>query len=180
MMTTEEHAREMARVYIPHEGGFTMGGLLQTIIEYFETEIASKTMDAEVLRAERNVAQQRAEQAERERDEAREYLRRITAIVDAWARVPTSMPHALKAIGKVLNERDAMTPAEPQPAPTVKAKEPAKYTMTLIAHLIDRATDRWNEAGDNEKSIEHRVKYLQFAVGDILDILERLVKGGAK
>ena len=190
MMSVDEKAREMARQYIPHEGGFSMGGLLQNIIEYFEADVAQ-------LRADRNAAQQRAEQAERERDEAREYLRRITAIVDGWARVPSTMPDAWDTICGVLNERDLMTAPQAQPAPTVKAGDgrysvlshititPKADTLTVkasdgeLTELLDKARDEWDAASDVEMRFYKRTNYLHAAVGDILDIVERLVKGGA-
>lgn len=63
------------------------------------------------LYRERNAAEQRAEQAERERDEARELLSRIRAI----------------------------TTAAPQPAPTVKADTPKASDIEPLLRLLDQA-----------------------------------------
>ena len=171
MMSVDEKAREMASQYIPHEGGFSMGGLLIAVIEHFEGLVAIN----DTLYRQRNAAQQRAEQAERERDEAREYLRRITAIVDGWARVPSTMPDAWDTICGVLNERDLMTAPQAQPAPTVKAND-GELSMQ---QLIDRAFLLLLEADDSWLGSDVRITRLHSAVRDLLGVVERLVKGGA-
>ena len=114
MMSVDEKAREMARQYIPHEGGFSMGGLLIAVIEHFEGLVAIN----DTLYRQRNAAQQRAEQAERERNEARELLARIRTI----------------------------TTAAPQPAPTVKADDGELSMQQLIDRaflLLLEADDSW-------------------------------------
>lgn len=174
MMSVDEKAREMARQYIPHEGGFSMGGLLQNIIEYFEADVAQ-------LRAERNAAQQRAEQAERERDEARAVIDRAIEILGSP--VPDGVVTKDQMANEHLNVNALLTAfrksyyiaPQAQPAPTVKADD-GELSMQW---LIDRASEKWDEAGNSKVPANMRAKYLYAAVGDILDIVERLVKGGA-
>lgn len=109
----------------------------------------------------RNAAQQRAEQAERERDEARELLSRIRAI----------------------------TTAAPQPAPTVKAAEPLwrsmthlvgvgeisySDTMNLIGHRLRIAHDCINQSETQTDAALEQMHHALVLLYHALDL-----KGGA-
>ena len=140
------------------------------------------------IRRERNAAQQRAEQAERERDEARA----VVAMIQAMLRehpltsnpVYTVNPNAQPAwtpqtgaeIAASLEGKPPILPADfdIDRAPTVKADDGE------LTELLDKARDIWDAAGDVEMVFYKRTNYLHAAVGDILDILERLVEWGAK
>ena len=153
--------------------------------------------DADTLRSERNAAQQRAEQAERERDEARhdasaykkrlDYIRLLVGgyVPEAMrtidpeapqAQSPSWTPQTGAEIAASLEGKPPILPADfdIDRAPTVKADDGE------LTELLDKARDIWDAAGDVEMVFYKRTNYLHAAVGDILDILERLVKWGAK
>ncbi len=118
----------------------------------YEFENGQLREENNALRHSRNAAQQRAEQAERERDEARELLSRIRAI----------------------------TTAAPQPAPTVKADDGDKPTlseMAVSARNIWIANNPFS-AANNEYSYNRELNLFS-AVGRIIDLLDAMIKRGA-
>ena len=140
-------------------------------IDKLQTDVAD-------FRHERNAAQQRAGQAERERDEARELLSRIRAITTASLSPLDWTPKTgAEIVGSLTDTPILPTDFDVNAAPTVKADD-AVYSTT-IGQQIERASDAWEKAGDLELSAKDRDYWMHFAVGDLLDIVERLVKGGA-
>ena len=127
-----------------------------------------------------NAARQRAEQAERERDEARELLSRIRAITTASLSPLEWMPKTGAEIVADMEGKPAILPTDfdVNAAPTVKADDAPSFSM-IIDQLIERATDLWRDAGDEFTGNTRRLDLLHLAVGDLLDIVERLAKGGA-
>ena len=143
---------------------------------WIRPEVAREiAFELEVMVHARNTAQQRAEQAERERDEARELLSRIRAITTASLSPLEWTPKTGAEIAKDLEGKPAILP----PDFDVDAAPAPKFSAT-IDHLLARATDVWRDAGDEFAGNTRRLDLLHLAVGDILDIVERLSKGGAK
>lgn len=134
------------------------------------------------LRHERNAAQQRAEQAERERDEARVLLSRIRAITTASLSPLDWTPKTGAEIAKDLEGKPAILPPDfdVNAAPTVKADagdEPTLSEMAVIARNIWIANNPFS-AANNEYSYNRELNLFS-AVGRIIDLLDAMIKRGA-
>ncbi len=143
-------------------------------IDKLQTDVAD-------FRHERNAAQQRAGQAERERDEARELLSRIRAITTASLSPLDWTPKTgAEIVGSLTDTPILPTDFDVNAAPTVKADdgdEPTLSEMAVIARNIWIANNPFS-AANNEYSYNRELNLFS-AVGRIIDLLDAMIKRGA-